>query len=565
MNGIKRLDRARRLWRKAGALALLSALSTQAAGAQTQDWIHQFGTSSLDLVSAAASAPAGSVLLCGSSEGSLGGPSAGAADAWIGRWSTSGSALWLRQLGTLGQDAAGALTSDATSIFAGGSTLGALGGAYKGGLDAWLARYDMNGAQVWVRQLGTTGNEQVQAVVGDGNGGTFAAGYSSGNLGAPGQGSHDAWLARYDSAGTKLWLAQFGTPASEIAYAAAPDGAGGVIVAGYSAGSLGGPSAGGEDFWLARFDALGAQVWVHQFGSHVADIARGAASDGAGGVFLCGETLGSLSGSNAGSLDAWLARFDAAGNQVWLRQLGTPATDRAYAAAADGSGGVYVCGTTRGGLGGAHQGDDDAWIAHYDGAGTLLWSDQLGTNSIDAEPAAASDGQGGLFAAGYTFGALTGLNKGSGDGWVAHYAWTCPSTVTYCSAKVSSNGCVPSMVASGTPSLSAPSSFTAHAVHVEADQNGLLFFGTAGAVANPFLGGTLCVKAPWFRLPVKNSGAATTCEGSLSYSLSELLAQPDGGSLLVAGQVVNAQVWFRDPPASLAVGLSDGLQFSVCP
>ncbi len=137
---------------------------------------------------------------------------------------------------------------------------------------------------------------------------------------------------------------------------------------------------------------------------------------------------------------------------------------------------------------------------------------------------------------------------------------------TYCTATVSSNGCVPSMGSSGSPSLSAPDLFQASALQVDGNQPGLMFFGTTGQNNAPFLGGVLCVKSPLYRLKIANSGGSSgQCNGGFSYKLSDLLAHPDGGSLVTAGQVVHAQLWYRDPPAASTVGLTNGLQFVVCP
>ena len=48
------------------------------------------------------------------------------------------------------------------------------------------------------------------------------------------------------------WIRQFGTSSDDGAFALAPDSAGGVMIAGWTEGSLGGPSAGGRDDYLAR-------------------------------------------------------------------------------------------------------------------------------------------------------------------------------------------------------------------------------------------------------------------------------------------------------------------------
>ncbi len=142
---------------------------------------------------------------------------------------------------------------------------------------------------------------------------------------------------------------------------------------------------------------------------------------------------------------------------------------------------------------------------------------------------------------------------------------TCPSAFTYCTPKLSSSGCSPVMGSSGVSSLAAPAGFQALASQVEASQNGLAFFGTTGQTNAPFFGGTLCVNTPLYRLGIKNSGGAGACTGAYAYSLAEMLAEPSGGPLLVVGQNVNVQVWFRDPPDAQTVGLTNGLQFQVCP
>jgi hypothetical protein len=139
------------------------------------------------------------------------------------------------------------------------------------------------------------------------------------------------------------------------------------------------------------------------------------------------------------------------------------------------------------------------------------------------------------------------------------------SISTYCTALVSSSGCVPAMGSSGTPNLSSPDGFQVRGVALEASQNGLMFFGTTGQASTPFFGGTLCVNVPLHRMAVKNSGAGAACTGLISYTLGEMLAQPTGGPLLLAGVTVDCQVWFRDPPSAQTVGLTNGLELTVCP
>src|SRR5688572_21786021 len=92
---------------------------------------------------------------------------------------------------------------------------------------------------------------------------------------------------------------------------------------------------------LSALPAAGqTQQWVIQFGTATDDQVNGLTSDGAGGVFACGETQANLGGSYFGSFDAWLARYDSSGNRTWIKQFGTGTWDMAYAVAEAGAGGA---------------------------------------------------------------------------------------------------------------------------------------------------------------------------------------------------------------------------------
>ena len=143
-----------------------------------------------------------------------------------------------------------------------------------------------------------------------------------------------------------------------------------------------------------------------------------------------------------------------------------------------------------------------------------------------------------------------------------------PDAKFYCLGLFSTHGCLPEMDVLGTPSIAWPNAFKLQAKNLETMQNTLLFFGLSGPSSQPFFGGTLCVNPPLFRLGLTNSGGTGMppfCSGAVSYNLGVLLNHPTGGPLISSGTVINAQVWFRDPQAAFTVGITNGLQFAVCP
>src|SRR5690349_8574679 len=199
-------------------------------------------------------------------------------------------------------------------------------------------------SQIWIRQFGTSSYDSSFAVASDGQGGTYVGGRTTGNLGGQNAGIDDAWLALYDGNGNQTWLRQFGTSGQEAISACTPDGAGGVFVGGFTSGSLGAPNAGDLDAWFARYDSLGNRTWIRQLGTPMPDRVNICAPDGSGGVYVGGRTAGDLGGPGAGGDDAWLARYDAVGNQMWIRQFGSIGADYLFASAADGTGGTFVGG-----------------------------------------------------------------------------------------------------------------------------------------------------------------------------------------------------------------------------
>ncbi len=553
---------------RALSAAILLGLAAAPASAQNQLWIKQFGTALSDRADAAAPDGSGGLYLGGQTNGSLAGPSAGNTDAWLARHDSAGNQIWIRQLGSVADDRAWAAASDGSGgAYSTGLTLGTLGGPSAGGIDTWVARYDGSGNQMWIRQLGTSLDDGPRGAAPDGSGGVYVSGYTQGSLGGPFAGQYDAWVARYDAAGNQLWIRQLGSFGFESSFAAAADGSGGVYLSGGTDGILGGPALGYMDAWLARYDSAGNLMWLRQFGTDQPDFANAAAMDGAGGVHVGGSTYGDLGGPNAGADDAWLARYDSAGNQLWARQLGTSANDTAFGASLDGAGGVHISGQTAGSLAGPFAGGPtDAWFARYDSAGNKFWVRQLGTSGTDFANAAAPDGSGGVLVAGGTGGSLGGQSAGVLDAWLARYDGSCGVGGSYCTASTTSiPGCQASIGADGAPSLSNPSSFTITSGSVPGGNLGICFFGNSGAASIPFgtLGGQICVKPPVFRSSVKSSGATQgACNGAFTFTLQDLI---DAAPIVVAGAVINVEIWARDPANPDGFLLSNGLELTVCP
>ena len=144
-----------------------------------------------------------------------------------------------------------------------------------------------------------------------------------------------------------------------------------VYITGETGGTLPGEtSLSGTDGFLAKYtqDATGTSAtreWINQFGTSGTDAAQAIAINDTGRIFLTGETNGGLFGNTPlGGSDAWLAEFSADGNLLRSALTGTPQDDEAYDIAVNGTA-IYLVGQTLGALEGSNPRNYDAWIGRF--------------------------------------------------------------------------------------------------------------------------------------------------------------------------------------------------------
>jgi hypothetical protein len=142
---------------------------------------------------------------------------------------------------------------------------------------------------------------------------------------------------------------------------------------------------------------------------------------------------------------------------------------------------------------------------------------------------------------------------------------------TYCTPGTTSSGCTATMSYAGSAHVSATAGFQLRVNNVEPNKQGLIFFGVSGRAISPWAPGSssfLCVKSPTQRMSLLNSnGLPGLCNGAFNIDwLTWLAANPGAlGAPFSSGVVVDAQAWFRDPPATKTTNLSNALEFVTAP
>ena len=326
-------------------------------------------------------------------------------------------ATWIRQFGSPVWDRANGVAVDrGGNIITSGATYGAMPGKTSAGSwDIFVWKVSPAGGELWSYQFGSPDSDGALAIAVDGSGNIILVGHTGGGLPEwTNAGYDDAWVRKLSPEGIEVWTRQFGSSEPDQAFGVAVDGSGNIIVVGGTMDVLPGQtSAGYEDAFVRKFSPAGVELWTRQFGSPASDRAWGVTADGSGNVIVAGRTEGVLPGqTKAGSWDAFVREFSPAGVELWTTQFGSPAPDAALAVAVDGAGNIFVAGHTMGVLPGQTSGGvDDAYVRKLSAAGAELWTRQFGTPLSDEAFAIAVDGTGNAFVTGNTAGTFPGETK----------------------------------------------------------------------------------------------------------------------------------------------------------
>lgn len=189
--------------------------------------------------------------------------------------------------------------------------------------------------------------------------GAYVAGFLGGVGTLPGQtgsgSGPDSFVRKYDTNGHELWTRQFGTGKPVFAFGLAAGG-GGVYAVGQATGTFPGQMQSlNEEAFVIKYDANGNQQWVRQFGSSApstATIAHGVAADSSG-VYVVGVTDGALPGQMGfgnGSCpcgSAFIRKYDPNGTELWTREFSVSGNEGSYGVAANSTG-VYMVGEAAG-------------------------------------------------------------------------------------------------------------------------------------------------------------------------------------------------------------------------
>lgn len=218
-------------------------------------------------------------------------------DAWLVKTDTDGYTQWILTYDSLAYDWVEAIiqTADGGFAFAGYSE------SYEANdytnTNAWLVKTNLRGEPQWNRTYGSSGNDEVSAVIQTTDGGFVLVGSTS----SYGVCLDDFWLVKTDPRGVVQWNRTYGGPAHDGARSVIQTTDGGFILAGYTESY----EVDFKDVWLVKTDAYGLIQWNYTCGGPADDWASTVIKTEDGGFVLAGQT----SSYGAGYSDAWLVKL----------------------------------------------------------------------------------------------------------------------------------------------------------------------------------------------------------------------------------------------------------------
>jgi hypothetical protein len=248
------------------------------------------------------------------------------------------------------------------------------------------------------------------------------------------------FLVKYDPLGNVLWARSAGEALDMLGYVVSDictDANGNVYVVGNYTTSITFDSItlANERAYIVKYDSSGNVLWA----KGALTLANSTAADALGNVYVVGSfysltlTLGSFTLTNTDTsgffADIYIVKYDASGNVLWAKSIGSTGQDEIASIATDPMGNVFVTGSfgytpsiTIGSYTLTNATNNNGWgydifVAKYDASGNVIWAQGAGgAGSSDYVLGVSSDASGNVFITGryytpsITFGSTTLFN-----------------------------------------------------------------------------------------------------------------------------------------------------------
>lgn len=426
-------------------------------------WATYYGGSNTENAGDIATDGNGNVYVCGGTssadfpvQNAFQNTNAGGRDAFIVKFNSGGVREWATYYGGSMDDNGEGIAVDGNGNVAICGYTGspnfpvqnAFQGTHAGRYDAFVVKLNTNGVRQWATYYGGSHSGKLTdpnnfsghdlafgiSIDGIGNvlfcGSTTSANFPVQNafqnkLSGNGTGAsrRDAFLVKFNSSGARQWATYCGGTALDASTGIAVDGSGNALFCGYTQSTnfpvqsaLQSANGGGQDAFVAKFSGSGSRLWATYYGGGSMDGAADIAADGSGNALVCGSTGSgnfpvqyAQQGTMGGSGDAFIVKISTSGSRLWATYYGGSAEENGNGISSDGSGNAVVTGWTtstdfpvHNALQATNVGEQDAFVAKFDGSGVRQWATYYGGSWVDQGAGIATDGSGNVVVCGAT-------------------------------------------------------------------------------------------------------------------------------------------------------------------
>ena len=328
----------------------------------------------------------GNVFVVGSATDDInGGVVQGTQDVYLHKYDAAGHLIWNRLLGSAKSATAYAVAVDTTGnvAIAGKVNDRLTSNAVGGGEDSFVAKYDGDGHELFLRQISPVSDDEATALAFSADGTLLVAGQtkSAMNSSVTQAGGVDAFLMKVSTTGSLDWVRQFGGAGDDRATAVKVDGDGNAILGTVESGVA-------KVRKLSTADGTTSPIWEMNLGTLGQGSLSGLAVSG-DSIYAAGSTTNAaldaggqatIVTAHAGESDGFVTKIKDSGsaaNAVFTTYVGTAGQESGLGLAVDGDA-IYLAGSTNGNLGTTRTtSGSDAFVRKLDSDGQTVWTQQF--------------------------------------------------------------------------------------------------------------------------------------------------------------------------------------------
>lgn len=355
---------------------------------------------------------------------------------YVSKLDASGNFLWAKQFG--GDDSNSPVTPKSIALDPSGNVY--ITGYFHGAPDfdpsagtfsittsifdeAFIVKLDASGNFVFAKSIGGANIDQGVAIKVDASGNIYSTGYYRGVADFdPGVGTYtlntiassfDVFISKLDGSGNFVWAKNTSGGGDEKPVGLDLDNAGNVYVTGnflYTTDfdpsatvfNLVPSNTGQNNTFVLKLDPSGNFGWAKMLQGTSDVVSTSITIDGLNNIYTTGHFIGTADFNPSattntltsnGSYDIYISKFDAAGDYVWAKSMGSTQIDLGLSLTTDASNNIYSTGSFMlsvdfdpnigtNTLTAMHSSHSDAYLLKIDASGNFGWARQLGSTNL---------------------------------------------------------------------------------------------------------------------------------------------------------------------------------------